>query len=258
MIALMPISAAMGADPYKNPASDVPGSRSLGTNANFAAPGNDSRFTNFYQSLCPVGTVLDYAGATAPDGWFLCYGQLASSVTYTNLYAAIGNSFNVGASTGQFVSGTWNFRIPDCRGRVLAGLDNMGGSAAGVLAALVLGTNLGATNIVVAAHDHSVGAHSHPAGTHTHSYTNLSHVHYLNSNFRTNYSSLGPSVQGMKPASGNLSTAPSNPTSGGSSATTGGGTGNTDNSTAFDTGTAGAINKPVIQPTIGFNKIIKF
>ena len=73
-----------------------------------------------------TGTVLDFAGSAAPTGWLLCYGQAVSRTTYAPLFAAIGTTFGAG-------DGSTTFNLPDCRGRVHAGKDNMGGSAAGRL-----------------------------------------------------------------------------------------------------------------------------
>jgi microcystin-dependent protein len=71
----------------------------------------------------PLGALMPYAAATAPSGWLLCYGQAVSRTTYAALFAAIGTSYGAG-------DGSTTFAVPDLRGRVLAGLDNIGGSAA--------------------------------------------------------------------------------------------------------------------------------
>jgi microcystin-dependent protein len=71
----------------------------------------------------PPGVMNDYAGSTAPTGWLLCYGQAISRVTYSALFTAIGTAFGTG-------DGSSTFNLPDCRGRVSAGKDNMGGSSA--------------------------------------------------------------------------------------------------------------------------------
>lgn len=75
--------------------------------------------------LLPPGTIMDYAGASAPGGWLLCFGQTLNAVTdpeYQSLFNAIGNTFG-GTDNTDFV-------VPDLRGRVIAGKDNMGGSSA--------------------------------------------------------------------------------------------------------------------------------
>lgn len=76
-------------------------------------------------SLNPIGSIIDFAGAAAPDGWLLCYGQaLDASVNteYQALFDVIGNTYG-GSDNTDFV-------IPDLRGRVVAGQDDMGGVSA--------------------------------------------------------------------------------------------------------------------------------
>jgi microcystin-dependent protein len=72
--------------------------------------------------LLPPGLVAPYAGTTAPTGWLLCYGQTVSQATYAALYAILGTTY--GSDAGG------NFTLPDLRGRVVAGQDDMGGSSA--------------------------------------------------------------------------------------------------------------------------------
>ena len=69
----------------------------------------------------PTGVLNPYAGATAPVGWLLCFGQSISRTTYATLFTAIGTTYGS-------VSGT-TFNLPDMRGQVTAGLDNMGGTS---------------------------------------------------------------------------------------------------------------------------------
>ncbi len=66
--------------------------------------------------------MLPYGGTTAPTGFLLCYGQVVSQATYAALYAIVGTTF--GSDAGG------NFTLPDMRGRVPAGQDDMGGSSA--------------------------------------------------------------------------------------------------------------------------------
>lgn len=73
--------------------------------------------------LIPPGTIVDYAGTTAPEGWLLTYGQAISRTTYASLFTAIGTTYGVG-------DGATTFNLPDIRGRVVAGQDDMGGSSA--------------------------------------------------------------------------------------------------------------------------------
>lgn len=72
----------------------------------------------------PIGSVVDYCGSSAPSGYLFCYGQAVSrTVTYSALFAAIGTTFGTG-------DGSTTFNLPDFRGRVAAGKDNMGGTSA--------------------------------------------------------------------------------------------------------------------------------
>lgn len=87
-----------------------------------------------------VGVVQDFAGtaATVPSGWLLCYGQSLNRTTYASLFAVIGTTY--GSADGS------SFSLPDLRGRVTAGKDDMGGSAASRLTSGgsgITGTTLG-------------------------------------------------------------------------------------------------------------------
>jgi microcystin-dependent protein len=70
-----------------------------------------------------VGEVAIYAGSTLPSGWLFCYGQAVSRTTYSALFTAIGTTYGTG-------DGSTTFNLPDLRGRVIAGKDNMGGTSA--------------------------------------------------------------------------------------------------------------------------------
>ena len=86
------------------------------------------------KSGVPVGTLVDFAGSAAPTFWILCHGQAISRTTYSVLFAVIGTTYGVG-------DGSTTFNLPDLRGVVLAGLDNMGGSAAGRLTSTYYGAD---------------------------------------------------------------------------------------------------------------------
>jgi microcystin-dependent protein len=71
----------------------------------------------------PIGTMAPTGATAAPVGWLFCYGQAVSRTTYAALFAAIGIAFGAG-------DGFSTFNLPDLRGRLPVGADNMGGSAA--------------------------------------------------------------------------------------------------------------------------------
>lgn len=78
----------------------------------------------------PPGVILPYGGNTAPNGWLLCDGQEIRISDYNLLFDAIGYNFG-----GQSEVTTGFFRLPDMRGRMPMGKDNMGGTSADVVTA---------------------------------------------------------------------------------------------------------------------------
>jgi microcystin-dependent protein len=90
-----------------------------------------SFFSNPYS--IPIGASVDFWGSTAPNSSFvLAYGQAISRTTYSTLFEMFSTTYGSG-------DGSTTFNVPDLRGRVVAGADNMGGSAAGRLTDLVAG-----------------------------------------------------------------------------------------------------------------------
>lgn len=76
--------------------------------------------------LVPVGSMTAYAGTIAPAGWLLCDGTAVSRSLYADLFSVISTTFGSG-------DGSTTFNLPDLRGRVPVGLDNLGGVDAGRL-----------------------------------------------------------------------------------------------------------------------------
>ncbi len=69
----------------------------------------------------PVGTILPFAGpaSAVPDGYLLCNGTSLNKNTYPALYAVIGIAWG---------GNTTSFKLPDCRGMFLRGVDNGSGN----------------------------------------------------------------------------------------------------------------------------------
>ena len=112
-------------------------------------------------NVTPTGVVLPFAGSAAPTGWLLCFGQAVSRTTYAALFTTLGTTYGSG-------DGSTTFALPDLRGRVPGGADNMGGSAASRLTtagAGVDGATLGASG---GAQTHSLTESQMPA--HSHNY----------------------------------------------------------------------------------------
>lgn len=152
----------------------------------------------------PLGAVLDYTGDTAPNSNFvIADGSCISRTTYSAYFALVSTRFSV-------CDGTTTFGIPDLRGRVAAGQDNMG-----VLGAASRMTN---TSVGCGAVFQSVGAvcgsQSHTLTTtemptHSHGVTDPGHIHAML--FNTNgFTLVGPgavTTLGSGPGSGNSNSA---------------------------------------------------
>jgi len=80
-----------------------------------------------------TGIICPFGNSSVPTGFVFCDGSAISRSTYSALFTAIGTSYGTG-------DGSSTFNVPDLRGRVPAGKDNMGGSAANRL------TSSGAVN----------------------------------------------------------------------------------------------------------------
>jgi len=124
--------------------------------------------------LMPTGSILPYAGSSAPTGYLLCDGSAqdrqVNSVN-TELFTVIGLTYGAG-------DGSTTFNIPDLRGRVIAGQDDMGGSSANRLTGLsggINGDNLGATggsqSHLLTAAQSGLPEHTHGGGV-SHTNTN--------------------------------------------------------------------------------------
>lgn len=83
-------------------------------------------------AFVPPGIVWSYTGTAAPSGWLLCDGSAISRTTFSALFAITSTTFGVG-------DGSTTFNIPDIRGRVIAGQDDMGGTSANRLTGLAGG-----------------------------------------------------------------------------------------------------------------------
>ena len=123
--------------------------------------------TSAISALIPAGSVMPYAGSSTPSNWLLCYGQAVSRTTYATLFSAIGTTYGTG-------DGSSTFNLPDLRGRVAAGKDNMGGSAASRLtsgsAASIDGATLGTAG---GAQEHTLTAAQSGLPAHTHTVTTM-------------------------------------------------------------------------------------
>lgn len=174
-------------------------------------------------AVMPIGAVIAFAGSAAPNPtpdatFLLCYGQTVSRADYATLFDRLGTAYGAG-------NGTTTFALPDLRGRVAVGKDDMGGAAAGrmtVGVSGIAGATLGAAGGDQRLHNH------------THGVTDPGHDHAING-----ANSIGADTSGMSagvgPFSGNTS-----------SATTG-----------ISIQSAGAGSAQNVQPSLVLNYLIR-
>lgn len=196
--------------------------------------------------VLPKGVIWEYGGTVAPSGWLLCFGQAISRVTYAALFAVIGTAYGVG-------DGSTTFNIPDFRGRVGAGQDDMGGvsanrlTVAGGLDGDVLGGVGGAETVALsianlAAHTHAGPSHTHTgttdyAGDHAHSFTGFTGAGGTSAFASGSQQLAGPATTGVTGLHAHNFT-----------------TSAAGNGATSSTGTGTPIS--VVQPTLIVNKII--
>jgi microcystin-dependent protein len=115
-------------------------------------------------AVVPIGAIMPYVGASAPSSNFaMCFGQLLTNAAFPALGTVINAAF--GGTPGT------NFNLPDLRGRVPAGKDDMGGTPAGkfttaitddgTITGTVLGSKGGTTQHIITigempSHSHTV------------------------------------------------------------------------------------------------------
>jgi microcystin-dependent protein len=121
----------------------------------------------------PIGSGFDFWGTTAPSSAFAFpYGQAVSRTTYATLFSRLGTQYGTG-------DGSTTFNLPDKRGRVSAGKDDMGGSSANRLTNQSGGLNgdtLGGTG---GSETHQLTSAQMPS--HTHTATDAGHAHVATS-----------------------------------------------------------------------------
>jgi len=141
----------------------VVGTQTAGNNTTLAASTAFVTSAVAAVAATPTGMIAPYGGSAAPTGWLLCDGASYATAAQPALSAVIGYTYGGSGA---------NFNVPDLRGRVVAGLDNMGGSAATRLTSTTMtpdGNTRGATG-----------------GTQTHVLTTAempSHVHSMGGGF---------------------------------------------------------------------------
>ena len=115
----------------------------------------------------PIGSIILFAGNTAPNGWLFCHGQAVSRMTYFPLFNMIGTLYGIGDNMRTF-------NLPNFQERFPLGLkqSQSSGVARGGTEYVAL------TTAHLPPHAHSSGnLKARSDGEHTHLYTDPGHNH---------------------------------------------------------------------------------
>jgi microcystin-dependent protein len=124
------------------------------------------------EDLLPTGTIIVWVDTSVPKGWLLCFGQAVSRSTYRRLFGAVGTAFGSG-------DGSTTFNLPDLRGRVPLGKDNLGGTSANRV------TDSQADNVGQGSGAEAVTLATSQLPAHTHNLGNASQSQQAGSGLRT-------------------------------------------------------------------------
>lgn len=105
-------------------------------------------------AFCPTGSVLAFAGSSAPTGFLLCDGSPVSRTDYATLYSIIGTSHGQG-------DGTLTFNLPDYRGRFLRGVTGASSNDPDAASRTSMATGGNAANLVGSVQGDQLASHAH-------------------------------------------------------------------------------------------------
>jgi microcystin-dependent protein len=167
--------------------SNTTGSSGFGlrSNAGVIEFKNSSGSWTSFESLEPtqpiyaIGSVTAYSASSLPSGWLWADGSEISRTTYADLFDLIGTTYGVG-------DGSTTFNLPDLRGRVVAGkddMDNTVGTGGGAVNRLTSGSKAGVAGNTLGA---SGGVQQHLLTANESGLRN--HTHTISSNIVSNTS----------------------------------------------------------------------
>lgn len=134
----------------------------------------------------PVGSIMPYAGVSAPSGWLLCDGSSKSRSEYAELFSILQTTYGSLNAT--------SFNVPDLCGRTIIGV----GTGAG-LTTRSLGAKDGEEQHTLTLNE--IPSHSHSGttsseGSHTHTATDSGHTH-TQTTINDDYNSSGGNPPGF-------------------------------------------------------------
>jgi microcystin-dependent protein len=194
----------------------------------------------------PTGSMMEFAGASAPSGWLLCDGAAVSRTLYAALFVVLGTTYGAG-------DGSTTFNLPDRRDKfsVGAGSTYARGSTGGATTTSSAGShshtgNTGSTTLTTAqipAHNHTITdpGHAHGLAGNNGGTTGLIKTYNIASDFAYDLQAGGTNLINTPAA-----------TTGITINNTGGGTGH-DHTISSD----GAHTHTVTPPYVASNVIIK-
>ncbi len=146
--------------------------------------------TRTLDGLVPVGTVIWFAGTSAPTGYAICNGAAVSRSTFSALFAVVGTTYGAG-------DGSSTFNLPELRSEFVRGFDDgrVSTRAVGSTEAAANGEHNHNATQGNHAHDASQAQHNHNAtqGNHSHdsSATQGSHTHTADQGTHTHQADQG-------------------------------------------------------------------
>lgn len=143
----------------------------------------------------PAGTIMDFAGPTAPSGWVECDGYEISRTTFAQLFARIGTTWGVG-------DGSTTFKIPALASRYRRHRGNSDLNTAGAVGSYQSFANASHTHAVTGSTGDQSNGHTHTySGTstgvsvgHTHTYSGTSTTESVGHTHDYSGTSAGQSV----------------------------------------------------------------
>lgn len=137
--------------------------------------------------LAPVGSIMQFAGSSAPTGWLLCDGAAVGRVTYAALFGVVSTTYGVGDNSTTF-------NLPNLKGKVVVGLDSTQtefDALAETGGAKTHTHNASSTTGSSGSHQHTTTDHSHNTADHSHN--TADHSHYADHSHSVNPGSAATS-----------------------------------------------------------------